>query len=104
MGTNDMWAAYFWSGDALTLKHFFVFEFRDLQGTALNSQALVPIPSFPSSTFEWVTMDFIAIYELNTAGEAFANVDTLTVVPVPGAAWLLGSALAGLGWWMKRRG
>lgn len=89
-GSNDIWSASFSSGDPWTEAHLFMLQFRDLDGTALDSDALVPIPGFPSAEFEWIGMNYLVIRNLSTVAEAYAGVDSMAVVPVPGVAWLFG--------------
>jgi len=64
--------------------------------------------SDPVGTGDWLLLDRIEFEtEGNQWGPGFASLEldnfTATVVPVPAAVWLFGSALVGLGWVRRRK-
>jgi len=69
-----------------------------VNGVSVASVASGSIQKFVTVTDGTLSMTSSGLFE----HEGLAGLQIVTAVPVPGALWLLGSALAGLGW-MRRR-
>lgn len=101
----------------------FAFYGADITGTSLNgtaywgatglvaggSQPLGPFAAGPVGTGDWLNLDEVEFYVLSSG--VVGGFDTLSltldninasVVPIPAAVWLFGSALAGLGWLRRK--
>jgi len=69
----------------------------------------VDITSFETVTFDssWIDLQSVTFFLVDPTysfpGQLLDNVVVSSVVPIPAAVWLFGSALAGLGWMRQKK-
>ncbi|MDP2326258.1 MAG: hypothetical protein Q8N51_19830 [Gammaproteobacteria bacterium] len=104
---TDIWLAYTFIDTPLTSERFGL-QLLDTRGTALSSDAIVP-PSWPGSPWNLGAI-YYEVQERATANDPFVTVasmystpTSITVVPLPGAAWLLGTSCLSLMGAMRRK-
>ncbi len=106
-GYADLWIAS--TFEEAPLRPSFGLILINSGGSALTSDALVT-PSWPYPPWGFGMIDY-SIYDQSSpdpgdwrsTAVAAAQVTSITVVPVPGTFWLLGTACLGAMGWMRRR-